>query len=493
MSPSYRTAEQYERWHIRDCGRCGRHGNFAARWPDGYVCRTCENKALRTRGVCAECGTDRMLPGLRLDGIPICRDCAGISRSYLCDRCGFEGPLHTGRLCERCTLTNKVTAALDDGTGKINPRLQPLADAFIAMPDPWTGWMWIRRPNNQELLTDLATGRIPLTHDAFHALPNWRTAAYVRDLLMACGVLPVMDKQLLHFESWLTRRLAELDDDPHQQILRQFATWKLIPRLRRAADRRPLTSGSRRNASECVSHAHAFLTWLDDRESSLQHCGQADLDAWHATHHEHQRRTLRTFLTWAMSSRLMPRLCLPKQQSGTGSPLSQRRRLELIRRAVNDETAPLRARVAACLVLLYAQPISRLVRLAIDDVIQDGDTVLIRLGDPPTPVPEPFAGLLLKLAGHRENMHTATNPNARWLFPGQRAGQPLTPGTIRGQLRLLGFPSQAARVAALRQLVLQAPAPVIAQALGFHDHTTTRVAAEAGTPWSRYAPGDHTQ
>ncbi|MEU0238048.1 hypothetical protein ABZ234_10185 [Nocardiopsis sp. NPDC006198] len=49
------------------------------------------------------------------------------------------------------------------------------------------------------------------------------------------------------------------------------------------------------------------------------------------------------------------------------------------------------------------------------------------------------------------------------------------------------------RTSALRQLVLQAPAPVIAQALGFHDKTTTQVVAEVGGTWNRYAPSDHSQ
>ncbi|QIY73748.1 hypothetical protein HEP84_36015 [Streptomyces sp. RLB1-33] len=40
-------------------------------------------------------------------------------------------------------------------------------------------------------------------------------------------------------------------------------------------------------------------------------------------------------------------------------------------------------------------------------------------------------------------------------------------------------------------LVLQAPAPVIAKALGYHDKTTTRLVTEAGGTWSRYARGDH--
>ncbi|HEX9354797.1 MAG TPA: hypothetical protein VF933_13405 [Streptosporangiaceae bacterium] len=485
------TPEQYERWHVRDCARCGRHGTFAARWPDGYICRTCENKALRTRGTCPGCGTDRILPGRRQDGAPICRDCSGITRSFFCDRCGFEGVLHTGRLCERCTFTGKVIAALDGGGGQINAALQPLADALIAMPDPWTGWMWIRRPNVQALLADLATGRLPLTHEALRPLPNWRTVAYVRDLLMACGVLPSIDKQILHFETWLTHRLAELEDNPHKRLLRRFATWHLLPRLRARAARRPLTSGSTRYTCEQFTHARVFLAWLDEHGQELGRCRQADADLWHATHSEHQRRVVRAFLIWAMADKHMPRLQLPAQQVIKAASLSQQRRLELIRRAVTDERAPLRARVAACLVLLYAQPVTRLLRLTVDDVIQADGEILIRLGDPPAPVPEPFAAMLIELTLSRENMHTATNPSARWIFPGQRAGQPLNAGTLREQLNQLGLHPGIARPAALRQLVLQAPAPVIAQSLGYFHKTTTRIAAEAGGTWSRYAPGDH--
>jgi len=59
------------------------------------------------------------------------------------------------------------------------------------------------------------------------------------------------------------------------------------------------------------------------------------------------------------------------------------------------------------------------------------------------------------------------------------------------RLRDLGFPLREARISALRQLVLQAPAPVIAGALGFHHTTTTRQAASAGSTWSRYAAAGH--
>jgi hypothetical protein len=36
--------------------------------------------------------------------------------------------------------------------------------------------------------------------------------------------------------------------------------------------------------------------------------------------------------------------------------------------------------------------------------------------------------------------------------------------------------------------VLQAPASVIAKALGYHDKTTTAVLAEAGGTWNSYPP-----
>jgi hypothetical protein len=53
-------------------------------------------------------------------------------------------------------------------------------------------------------------------------------------------------------------------------------------------------------------------------------------------------------------------------------------------------------------------PVSRLIRLTTDDIIQQGSEVLIRLGDPPAPVPEPFAALLLELASHQPGITTAS-------------------------------------------------------------------------------------
>lgn len=67
-----------------------------------------------------------------------------------------------------------------------------------------------------------------------------------------------------------------------------------------------------------------------------------------------------------------------------------------------------RSRVVAAIVLLYAQPLSRIVRLTTDGVIHDGDQVLLRLGEPPSPLPGPGRRAVAQLdrpADQHEHRH----------------------------------------------------------------------------------------
>ncbi|WP_202798798.1 hypothetical protein [Saccharopolyspora spinosa] len=341
------------------------------------------------------------------------------------------------------------------------------------------------------LLRGLGSGEIPLTHEGFHQLLPWRAAAHLRELLMTCGLLPVIDKQICLLERWLAHHLAGITDPDHAQLIRRFATWDILPRLRTRAERKPVTPAARTFAGDQIRHATAFLAWLATRHTALGNCRQADIDAWHAGHNEHGRNAVRRFLLWCMENKLTRKFVLPSAKTRQGAPLTRCRRIELLRQVLTDADAPMRSRIAAGLVLLYAQPVSRIVRLTVDDIIQDDDQVLISLGDPPSPVPQPFAALLLDYAAHRANMHTATNPAATWLFPGRRANQPLRPEYLARLVHQLGIPAAASRGAAIRQHLQNMPAPIVADALGYHPVTTTRLANQIGTTWSQYAPGDH--
>ncbi|GAB2459327.1 hypothetical protein [Streptomyces incanus] len=118
--------------------------------------------------------------------------------------------------------------------------------------------------------------------------------------------------------------------------------------------------------------------------------------------------------------------------------LSEDECLDALGRLLMGTEIPMRLRVAGVIVLLYARPVSRIARLTVDDVIHDGDTVLLRLGEPASPVPAPVAALLLEHIANRDNMNTATNPASRWLFPGRRAGQPSRPDHLSALLNEVG-------------------------------------------------------
>jgi hypothetical protein len=62
------------------------------------------------------------------------------------------------------------------------------------------------------------------------------------------------------------------------------------------------------------------------------------------------------------------------------------------------------------------------------------------------------------------------------------------PLRLRRQLHELGIPVTQARTASFRQLVLQAPPPVVARALGYDYGTAAGHATAAGGTWNR-SPG----
>src|SRR2546421_11537000 len=95
------------------------------------------------------------------------------------------------------------------------------------------------------------------------------------------------------------------------------------------------------------------------------------------------RRPAQAFLRWAMVTDRTPKLGLPSRSTSKPAPITQHRRLALIRGLLSDDRTPMRERVAGLLLLLYAQPVSRIVRLTVDDVCDVDVQVLLRLGDPP--------------------------------------------------------------------------------------------------------------
>jgi hypothetical protein len=118
-----------------------------------------------------------------------------------------------------------------------------------------------------------------------------------------------------------------------------------------------------------MSTKTALLGWLADRGRTLADCAQADIEVWHLEHTNSANANLRQFLLWAAKTRLTRRFDLPPTVSPGGTPLPERDRTALLGRVLTDRAGPLRSRAAAAILLLYAQPVSRITRRTIDDII----------------------------------------------------------------------------------------------------------------------------
>ncbi|PWJ23286.1 hypothetical protein ATK17_3779 [Branchiibius hedensis] len=464
------------------------------RWPEGWICGGCYSKARETYGVCPGCGVDRLLPGLTQDGAACCTDCAGGIGDFTCTRCGNEGSNEYRGVCGRCVLGDRLAAHLDDGTGQIRPELVAFYDRIVAMHRPRVGILWLSKPHVPPILRALARGDVPLTHDGLSHLSPLKSVVHVRDLLIESGVLPPVDRHLVLFEQWLPKWLDQITDPAQRKILQTYATWSVLHRLRSAADNGPVGHYRDQNARHRLRVAAAFLEHLASCGVDLPGCGQADLDRWFANAADARKRASRPFLVWAIRTKRMQQLRLPPTREPVPKPISLRHRVELLRRIHAGDGMDLTERVIAMLILLYAQPLNRITRLTLDDISVDEDgQMLIRLGDPPAPVPAIFAAIITDYLAARPNLTTATNKNSTWLFPGRRAGQPLHPTSIRLRLSNLDIPNMPGRSRALREMLLQAPPAVVAGMLGYHTGKSEAIAAQAGTAYKRYAVGDHSR
>jgi integrase len=107
-------------------------------------------------------------------------------------------------------------------------------------------------------------------------------------------------------------------------------------------------------------------------------------------------------------------------------------RWKAARRLVTDNTIPVDDRVAAALVVLYGQPLSRIARLTISDIHTGPDgAVNLNLDRRHMPVHEPFATLIRQLPLRRTNGVNDQIVSA-WLFPGRHAGKHIGP-VVLGQ------------------------------------------------------------
>ncbi|HEU5002395.1 MAG TPA: Fis family transcriptional regulator [Actinomycetota bacterium] len=480
-----RCREDPERY--RPCVRCGGCLPPYGRWPEGVVCQHCAARAKRTSGVCAGCSHQGVLPGFDADGRPICRTCSGISLPVDCLRCATEAWLYRAGTCWRCALADQVDALLAGPDGNPPMALVPLADALKGMASANSGITWLRSARVQEMLRQLASGEVALTHAAIDALPASRTVEHMRELLVAHGALPGRDRYLAAFQRWCAPKLASVADPEHRRAVEAFVRWHVLPHLRNHAADTAVGTNSFLRAKQSVTTAIELLEWLSQRGRSLAEWTQGDVDAWFAGGTS-TRKLSHPFAYWAIRTRRAGRVDVPRAEPRSHPKVSESERLSSLRRLLLNDALHLHWRVAGALVLLFGQPAVRISGLRLEQLsVLDGGRVRIRIAADWLEVPEPLAVLVCTHLAARPNMQTATNATSPWVFPGVLAGRHIDPGTLVTQLRSIGVPVMATKTGTWHQLVREGPPTLLAQALGISPVTAMKHAQAAGADWLRYA------
>ncbi len=381
-----------------ECVSCRRERPVQAIWEIGPVCNTCYDGK---RGMCNRCDHEGLVIKYRHNAI--CHECAGKPSQSKCGGCGHREGLYERGRCARCVLDRKLTDLLRDTSGEFASELLPLKNLLLEHPSPESVLGWLRKsPKATHVLGALARRELEASHVAFDNLGGAPSISFLRSLLMSSAVLPEQSRNFSLLLPWLERFLSRCPA-AHRPLLSAFAQWHVFRRLRDKARFGDITESSNRWARARLRCAAVFLKFLDSKGHTLNTCQQALLDEWLAEGST-SAYLVRDFVCWAYRRNLMRQHVVPlRKVKKPVDPIDADARWAIIRRLITDDTIPVGLRVAGALNLLFGQHVSRIVRLTDAHVINIDEETCVVLGREPTPLPQPFARLILDLVKRRRS------------------------------------------------------------------------------------------
>ena len=489
------------------CVNCGRLRSVDTRSPHGPLCQACG--PLPTL-LCSICSTKASCGISRLTGKPWCFSCQRLSAR--CSNCGERRPVRSGTLveprcevctkaalpdcdtcrerrraggCPRCRLARRLSELVSGDDGNIPSALEPLEGALLVTSPPGTALAWLRRAVVSSYLADVAAGRRDLSHEGLDTLPRDGVLDHLRSVLVATGTIPPRDEHMTRLEKSFDELVLRQEDPDRRQIVRRYALWHVLRRLRQRNAGREATFEQLAFARRQVREAVALLDWLSSERLTLGTFGQGDLDRWLV---EVSPQSAAHFVRWAVRERLCDLTYPAVRWRGPVSALDHEARWRDARRLLGDDTVNPRDRFAGLLVLLYAQSTASISRLEADQVEIEDDVVRLRLGAVPVVLPEPLDRLAVELLEDNKGHATVGDDgSSRWLFPGGQPGRHIHAATLGQRLVAIGVQPGTARSTAMFQLATNIPAAVLARLLGMHINVAVAWQHASGGDWMSYA------
>lgn len=465
---------------------------------------------------CASCSREAM-PYAVDDGRPVCWEChrrKGSDAAHESLLSGYAGPeIHASSL-RRPRGWTRAQGCLDCGSsedrylyGRCSPcavravfdlftpnpqaraKLEPLRDALAVGPKPWAYLVWLR--SHPEVIIAMGAGIIPVEHSALDALPRSRSTETIRGQLIATGVLPERNRYAADFEAWLKEHTRAVQDRANRILLTEYGQWRLSPKIVDPLAQRDQTYSTLQLAKSRIRAADTFLDWLAERDATLPTANQYDFDAFLDLNPE-LRPLLEPFFNWTSDTKRSGKLECRRIRGDRRRPaITADTRWALIKQLLHDENLDIADRMMGSLILLYGKPLTSVLKLQRDDVVIDRTgtqtEVRLKLRRAEIQLVPGLDQLALRcVQAPSVPLLRRTIVQGAWLFPGARAGQPLSQARALVRLRALGLDPAPGRNRAMLHLASRMEPALLAQILGITASTAVKWANVAGRTFNGY-------
>jgi integrase len=170
-------------------------------------------------------------------------------------------------------------------------------------------------------------------------------------------------------------------------------------------------------AKQSLTVTIAFCNWLvAEHDAGIDRLTQAHIDLWQSTGPT-TREHIARFIRWAIKSRLVPAdLEVTPHRRGTAPRMPITEQNAVLEKVAHQQTLHPRDRLAAILVIVFAQRMEDVAALTWDRVAITAEAVTITLADLPIELPPPLDEPLRALAKAATTTRQQHTPSPRGYF-----------------------------------------------------------------------------
>ena len=451
--------------HYREpkpCPVCGQMSLRLARdtkrgFTNQPVCEPCRRKGNIN---CPVCGKNRHPAGSLDDGRVVCKSCMERGdKPFVCSACGKEGKPHSKTICQPCYWRKLADKRFRDSVAMFSRDWTK--DAFQKFYSDL-----IPRQNSTKVAT-ASLERYFLFFaklDAAFSEPKKITAELMIDAFGAEGlrrhtvpfgflvkekIVPELAREALEESSERRRQQLLVDRAKNAwygSVMERF--WHHLEKINERYASRGWRGKRRRFIPRTITSdlraASVFLASLNEAQGvgSLQEVQQDHLNRFLADH-EGYRTGISAFLRYLdRHEKLFRKISLEsvKRNLPVGVFLSRAKYQELLRTWLNPDDGALKHSLLCALMLLYAQPANKVVRIRLSDIAHGQDRLYrLTMGQTEITLDRRLGDLLDRYLEMRRALATMEDDeNNDYLFPGQAYGSHITEAGVTYHLKKHG-------------------------------------------------------